>query len=153
MFTTRQAGDNDFPAILKVQKKAFAHLGQIYKRKDIAPLNQTLEELDNELHQGICFVAEDGNVIVGSVRARLDGGLAEINRLAVLPDFWNRGIGKLLMNRIEMVLRQQVREAILFTDRNDERSVRFYTGLGYIPYDEKSVGSGPEFVYMKKQLR
>lgn len=150
---TRQAGEMDYPAVLKIQKKAFAPVAKQYKNTSIAPLNQTLEELTGDCQQGICLVAEEEKVIVGSVRARIQDGVAQINRLVVLPEFQNRGIGKALMHRIEAILRQQVKTAILFTDKNDAKNVSFYQSLGYLPCEEKTAEDGPVFVYMKKTIR
>ena len=153
MILTRQAGEMDYPAVLKVQKKAFAEIAKLYKRNSIAPLNQTLDELTEECRQGICLVAETGKVIVGSVRAVIRDGNAEINRLVVLPEFQNQGAGKALMHRIEAILRQQVETATLYTDKNDERNVNFYRALGYEVFAEKLDNNGPSFVYLKKQIR
>ena len=122
MIRTRQATESDYSAVLKIQKLAFKPVAVRLKRKDLPPLTQTLEELTIECRKGICIVAEEDRKILGSVRAEIVDGKAMINRLVVHPEQQNRGAGKALMHRIETILRQQVAEAVLFTDIDDEKN-------------------------------
>lgn len=153
MIRTRQATESDYPAVLKIQKLAFKPVAAKLKNKNIPPLTQTLEELTEECRRGICIVAEEDRKIIGSVRAQLTDGRALINRLVVHPDQQRRGAARALVQRIETILRQQVAEAVLFTDINDEITVPFYLSMGYEPYEERQQSEDLTFVYMKKTIR
>jgi hypothetical protein len=59
----------DLPAILDVQRKAFLEVARIYNVKSLLPLEQTLESLSDELASGTILKAAIAGAIVGSVRA------------------------------------------------------------------------------------
>jgi len=139
--------------VLRVQKLAFKSVGTRLKNRNISPLIQTLEELTEECRRGICIVAEEDKKIIGSVRAEIVDGTAIIDKLGVLPDQQNRGAGTALIQRIETILRQQVAEAVLFTDIDDKKGVPFCLSLGYDPFEERQEVEGLTSIYMKKTIR
>lgn len=49
----------------------------------------------------IFLVAEQNNIIIGAVLGTHDSRKGYINRLAVMPAFQNRGIGRRLVNEVE----------------------------------------------------
>ena len=91
----------DAAEILDLQKRAFAIEAELYQNQNIPPLTQTLEEIRAEFNDHLFLKACLEGRIVGSVRARMDGGDCLIGRLCVDPALHHQGIGTQLMAAIE----------------------------------------------------
>ena len=88
----------DAAAILRLQKVAYQTEARLYG-DDIPPLQQTLAELEREFGHFLILKAVGNGEVVGSVRARRDGGTCHLGRLIVKPELQGRGLGTLLCNR------------------------------------------------------
>ena len=99
--TVRPIAADDAGEVLTIQRAAFASEALIYGDPDMPPLTQTLEELRAELVENLGCVAVADRRIVGAVRARLDGDLLLIGRLAIAPDQQGEGLGTLLLAAVE----------------------------------------------------
>ncbi|WP_127818683.1 GNAT family N-acetyltransferase, partial [Microbacterium sp. CPCC 204701] len=99
--TVRHIRPEDAGEVLTLQRAAFVQEALIYGTPEMPPLTQTLEELEAELRENLGCVALDGTRIVGAVRARRDGGLLLIGRIAIAPDQQGRGIGTTLLAAVE----------------------------------------------------
>ncbi|HBZ04078.1 MAG TPA: GNAT family N-acetyltransferase, partial [Lachnospiraceae bacterium] len=98
-----EADRTDLEEILKLQYLAYQSEAALFKSKDIPPLRQTLEEVEEELGRGtILKLVEDGR-IVGSVRAYEEDGTVYIGKLMVHPDRQGRGYGSRLLSEIENI--------------------------------------------------
>lgn len=130
--TIRPIETGDAGEVLTVQRAAFASEALIYGNPDMPPLTQTLEELRAELVENLGCVAVTDHRIVGAVRARLDGRLLLIGRLAIAPDQQGEGLGTLLLAAVEeRGCEVGATEAELFTGALSEANQRLYEREGY----------------------
>lgn len=142
------AARGDLEEILKLQKLAYKSEAAIYNDYGIAPLTQTLEELQNEAKKCIVLKVVEDRKIVGSVRAYEKDETCYIGKLIVDPDYLNRGIGKKLMGAIEKCFKGVRYE--LFTGHLSEKNLALYQKLGYKVYETRKVSEVLRLVYMQK---
>ncbi|MCR2813282.1 GNAT family N-acetyltransferase [Microbacterium sp. zg.Y1090] len=137
---------------MTLQRAAFVSEALIYGDPDMPPLTQTLEELQAELADNLGCVALDGPRIVGAVRARHDGDLLLIGRIAIAPDQQGRGIGTTLLAAVEQRGRDAgATTAELFTGSLSEANLRLYQREGYTE-SERVPGDGSDQVFLQKPL-
>ncbi|REC98561.1 putative N-acetyltransferase YhbS [Microbacterium sp. AG157] len=145
--TIRPIDTDDAGEVLTIQRAAFASEALIYGDPDMPPLTQTLEELRAELVENLGCVAVAGHRLVGAVRARLDGELLLIGRLAIAPDQQGEGLGTLLLAAVEERGREAgATEAELFTGALSVANQRLYEREGYHRSEETEDG---EIFYRK----
>jgi len=149
-FTVTQANEDDLPAILDVQKKAFLEVAKKFHLKSLPPLEQSLESLIDDFAKGMVLKVSIDNVIVGSVRAYQKGDTCHIGRLVVLPEYQNRGIGKALIYEIENRYANIVKRYEIFTGIRDFRNRHFYDQRGYKPFKTERFNDEISFVFMEK---
>ena len=118
----------------------------------LASLGITVESSSKSIEAGevLGHVCTDGGTIVGycfGVR-----GTGEIQVLALLPDYENLGIGKLLLSQVVEDLRSLgFKRLFLGCSRNpDHRSYGFYRHLGWRPAGE-SDAHGDEVLELWRQ--
>lgn len=146
----RNITPDDAGQVLTIQRAAFASEALIYGDPDMPPLTQTLEELRAELVDNLGCVAVAENRIVGAVRARIDGELLLIGRLAIAPDQQGEGLGTLLLGAVEHRGRDAgATEAELFTGGLSEANQRLYEREGYHRTEETADGE----IFYRKPLR
>ncbi|MFE1644855.1 GNAT family N-acetyltransferase [Microbacterium sp. P01] len=146
----RPIAAGDAGEIFTLQRAAFVQEAELYRTVDIPALTQSLGDLESELAASGGLVALIRNRIVGSVRARTDGDLLLISRLAVAPDMQGRGIGTALLAAVEA--RSDALEAELFTGSLSEPNLRLYRREGYVETG-RIVLPEVELVYLRKRLR
>ncbi|MDP2853470.1 MAG: GNAT family N-acetyltransferase [Smithellaceae bacterium] len=151
-FTILKANEDDLPTILDVQKKAFLEVVKKFNLKSLPALEQSLESLTIDFSKGMILKVAIGNTIVGSVRAYKNNDTCHIERLVVLPEYQNRGIGKALMNEIETRHTNIIRRYELFTGSRDSRNLHFYDQLGYKSYKTEKLNDEVTFVFMEKSV-
>lgn len=138
---------------LTLQRAAFVQEAIIYDSVHMPPLTQTLDELRAELAENLGCVAREGGRMLGAVRARVDGDLLLIGRLAIAPDVQGRGIGSRLLSAVEERGREAgCREAELFTGSLSEANLRLYVRAGYRETNRVDEGEGIEQVFLRKRL-
>ena len=143
----------DAGEVLTLQRAAFVQEALIYGTPDMPPLTQTLDELVHELHENLGLVALVGPRMVGAVRARLDGSLMLIGRLAIAPDRQGDGIGSRLLGAVEERGRRAgADEAELFTGSLSEANLRLYESLGYRETQRVDGDDGIQQVFLRKPL-
>ena len=139
----------DLQDILQLHYLAYQSEAALFGSKDIPPLKETIEELNEEFNKGtILKLVEDGKII-GSVRAYAKNGTAYIGKLMVHPDHRCKGYGTLLLNEIEKCFPDCRFE--LFTSTRSEDNIRLYKKLGYMIFDTKKIADELVFVYLEKQ--
>lgn len=151
--TVRDIRIEDAGEVLTLQRAAFVSEALIYGSPEMPPLTQTLEELEHELHENLGCVALEGERIIGAVRARLDGDLLLVGRIAIAPDAQGKGIGTLLLSEVERRGREAgAAQSELFTGSLSEANLRLYEREGYAESQRVPGDDGTEQVFMRKTL-
>lgn len=144
---------DDAGQVLTLQRAAFVQEALIYGTADMPPLTQTLDELAAELVDNLGCVALVGPRLVGAVRARRDGGLLLVGRLAIAPDQQGEGIGTTLLRAVERRGAEEgATQAELFTGSLSEANLRLYRREGYVESQRVAGDDGIEQVFLRKQL-
>ena len=144
-----KAEKEDLQKILDLQYLAYQSEARLFDNQDIPPLKQTLADVENEYQKGIILKAlDEGETIIGSVRAFCDSGTVYIGKLMVHPSKQGQGIGTKLLLEMEKQCPNQRYE--LFTSSRSERNIELYKKLGYKIFDEEQVTEELRFVYMEK---
>ncbi len=151
--TVRPIAPADAGEVLTLQRAAFVSEALIYRSVDMPPFTQTLEELEAELVENLgCVAVRDGRM-VAAARARLDGDLLLVGRIAVAPDLQGEGLGSLILDAVEERGRQAgATEAELFTGRLSEANIRLYERQGYRESERAGGESGEDQIYLRKRL-
>lgn len=139
----------DAPAILELQKLAYAAEGRRYDDWNLPPLTQTLDSLRAEFAEWVVLKLVADGVIIASVRGRRVGDTWHIGRLIVHPDFEGQGLGTRLMRAIERESGDS-RRFELFTGHRSERNIRLYERLGYVRCREQELSPAVTLVFMEK---
>jgi predicted GNAT family N-acyltransferase len=87
-------------------------------------------EIDGQDPAARHFAAKAEGEMVATCRVRLMGSAAKIERVAVLKDFRNKGIGRILMRYIMNELRK-TGQISLFKLSSQAQAVPFYEKLGF----------------------
>ena len=145
-----QADSRDAEAILVLQKLAYQSEAAIYDDYTIAPLWQTLEEMEADLRDQVVLKAVIDGRLVGSVRAHEREGTCYIGRLIVHPDVQNQGIGTRLMHEIEVAFASTERFE-LFTGSKSERNLYLYGKLGYEGFREQQITDKVSLIFLEKR--
>lgn len=165
-----RAVQDDLPAILDVQKKAFLEVARSFHLTTLPPLEQTLDSVALEFEKGVILKATVLNTlttkkqldsglrrndirIVGSVRAYQKDDTCFIGKLVVVPEYQNQGIGQALMREVESHYRRTVRRYEIFTGSRDPRNRHLYDQLGYQPFRSERINEELTFVYMEKSVK
>ncbi|MDI6942113.1 GNAT family N-acetyltransferase [Microbacterium barkeri] len=149
----REIREEDAGEVMTLQRAAFVSEAQIYGSADMPPLTQTLDEVRWELRENLGCVALDGGRMVGALRARIDGELLLIGRIAIAPDMQGHGIGSRLLDAVEVRgASAGAREAELFTGSLSEANIRLYERQGYRETERIEEGDGTAQVFLRKRL-
>lgn len=144
---------DDAGEVLTLQRAAFVQEALIYDAVDMPPLTQTLDEVRGELEDNLGCVAVDGERMVGCVRARIDGDLLLIGRIAIAPDQQGSGLGTALLSAVEERGREAgATTAELFTGSLSEANLRLYEREGYEESERVPGDDGTAQVFLRKQL-
>lgn len=152
-FQIETAQEEDAEALLQLQRLAYQSEAILYQDWTIPPLTEAMEALRAEFGRQLFLKAScgDSHQLVGSVRARVEGGTCFIGRLFVHPDAQGRGIGSLLMRELEH-RQPQTQRFELFTGHRSSRNLSFYQHLGYIPFREKRLSNQVTLVFLEKTI-
>ncbi len=124
MLIIRDYNRNDLESIVKLEERAF----------EVGPY--TIHMLREILHnpESYSLVAMEGDFITGYITIfPIDKLHADIESLAVDPDFAGRGIGKgLMMRGEEWMKKNQFRYSVLEVRDKNDIAIALYVKLGYI---------------------
>lgn len=149
----REIREEDAGEVMTLQRAAFVSEAQIYGSADMPPLTQTLDEVRWELRENLGCVALAAGRMVGALRARIDGELLLIGRIAIAPDMQGHGIGSRLLDAVEARgASAGAREAELFTGSLSEANIRLYERQGYREMERIEEGDGTAQVFLRKRL-
>lgn len=144
-----RAGIADAQAILDLQKLAYLQEAAIYDGYSIAPLQQTLAEMEEDVRRQVVLKAVVDGRIVGSVRGLASGDTCYVGRLIVHPDHQNQGIGRRLLAEIEACC-PAMRRYELFTGHRSEKNLYLYDRQGYRPLRTERVNDRLTLVFLEK---
>ncbi len=143
-FIIRKAVPEDAPAIQEITREAFMkYCLDTGLTGTIEALEETLEDIIEDIKEKDIFVAFIDNTPVGSIRVKtLDDGTAYISRFGVRMDYHNIGIGKSLINLVDKLMKaRNIKRACLHTASKYKDLIRFYYGRGfYIDSTSKDRG-------------
>jgi GNAT superfamily N-acetyltransferase len=142
----------DAGELLTLQRAAYVPEARLYGDLELPPLTQTLPELAEELASATALKAVAGHRIVGTVRARRDGAVLHIARLAVAPDWQGRGIGSRLLAAVEAAHAGDAETAALFTGHLSATNLALYTRRGYREQRREPLRPGVVLVHLAKPL-
>jgi ribosomal protein S18 acetylase RimI-like enzyme len=150
MIIIDQAAREDLKEILALQKLAFQTEAELLGDYSIEPLRQTLEELEEQFSEGPLLAArvEARGPIIGTVRAKVDGGRARVMKLAVHPRFRNQGLGAALLAAIEKLASAKAFE--LMTSSKSLSNLHLYLKMGYREFKRAPMVEGVDFVFLEK---
>jgi tRNA (guanine37-N1)-methyltransferase len=98
---------------------------------EIPALLETYEDLLAWIARDTVLVARSSGRLAGAVRASLKGSAWDIGRLMVAPDLSGRGLGRMLLERIEAAAPPGATSYELFTGAGSLRNQRMYKKAGY----------------------
>ena len=142
---------SDAEAIFELQRLAYQSEARLYQDWEIPPLKETLEELQAEFERQVFLKSVHGEPqrIIGSARARLQGGICSIGRLIVHPQYQGQGIGSALLREVERQF-PQAECFELFTGNRSGRNISLYQRLGYVAFDERKLSDNVTLVFLRK---
>ncbi len=148
-FTLEPARDEDIDAIIHLQHAAFEPDARLLRTHELEPFLQTREDVAAEAARGVLLkcTTPDGQ-IVGTIRGIEENGICEILKLAVHPQFQNRGIARALMLKLESLF-PHCRRFELYTRDGSGAACHLYLSLGYTITGRAQRGAVP-MVFMAK---
>jgi len=147
-----RAEQSDAPEILALQKVAYRSEAEIYGDHSLPALEQTLEELQKDFKRMLFFKAVVNGKIIGAVRGYAEGETAFLSRVIVHPYFRRRGIGRRLLDQIEMAFPQVSRFEAL-TGHQSKRNLYQLTKRGYEVFKTEPFTPAINWVYLQKSRK
>ncbi|WP_343061635.1 GNAT family N-acetyltransferase [Nocardioides luti] len=125
----------DVGELYTLQRACWVQEAQDNPDVEIPALGESLEDVVAWAARDHVLVARSAGRLVGAVRARArttDRGTAwDIGRLMVAPDLHGRGLGRMLLGRIEAAAPADATSYELFTGAGSLRNQRMYKKAGY----------------------
>ena len=132
-FEIRNATEADIEQIMEITGSAFVKYKELAgTQHSLAALNETRETVAEDIKNKLVLVAYINGKVVGSVRVEVNGETAYLSRFGVSPDYQNLGIGKALMNLVDINMKVLgVKQLQLHTASKIKSLVCFYYGRGF----------------------
>ena len=124
------ATPDDAPAMLDLQRRAFAEEGRRSRTQDIPPLTEQLDAVSGHIRTQTALVARDRGAIIGTIRGIVENRVCTVRALVVDPACQGRGVGSALLDALERKL-TDVTRFDLTTNTLMEANVPFYERRGY----------------------
>jgi predicted N-acetyltransferase YhbS len=133
----RLANEKDVPAIYSIMQEAFAYYATktgISNPGMIQALNESCEDIAEQLNQKTVFVAELDGKVVGSVRVEcMKDGTAYFSRFGVDKHYKSSGVGCALMVAVDEYMEASgMGQLMLHTASCLLSLVRFYYSKGFV---------------------
>lgn len=145
-----QASIDDAEEILAVIRAAFAPVALQYGDPELPPVAESLESHRSRYADHVVLKAIEGGRVVGSVQGveRLDG-VCVVERLAVLPEWQGRGVGRALTLAVEEAF-PKTAAFELFTGHRSAETLGLYRSLGYTEVRREYVDERLTLVFLRK---
>ena len=125
----------DAGELFTLQRACWVQEAQANPGVAIPALEEDLEDLRHWIATDTVLVVRSAGRLVGAVRGSLhtgpDGEVWDIGRLMVAPDLQGRGIGRMLLERIEALAPDAATGFVLFTGAGSARNQKMYRKAGY----------------------
>jgi len=134
IFEVRKANTNDIEEIRLLAKKSFWMYAENAEITElVAPLEETYDEVLKAIEATNVYVAICNLEIIGSVRIEIKPDkTAYLSRFGVSSAYQNNGIGKILMNVVDTLMRELCVTCLyLHTASKVFSLIRFYYGRGF----------------------
>jgi len=117
----RELREQDVADILKIEKESFTE-----------PWSEELLKREVSLPFSRFLVAEGSGRVVGYLIAWIVDRTCDVNRIAVLPEYRRKGVGKRLLGKLlEMCSEEGVEEIFLEVKESNIAAVKLYEGFGF----------------------
>jgi ribosomal protein S18 acetylase RimI-like enzyme len=137
--------------ILEVQKLAFNEDLETYKDYETSPATEPIKKLLYKINKNFHYTILILDSIIGGAELRLDSeSECYINRIFLLPEFQNKGLGTQIMTYFENEF-PKVEKWTLCTPHKNYRNHHFYEKLGYKKVGEHKVMEGLNLIDFLKQ--
>jgi GNAT superfamily N-acetyltransferase len=144
-------GPDDAGEVLTLLRAAYVSEARLHDDLDLPPLVQTLGQLRADLADpavvtlGLRLRATGYGRLVGTARLAatpddVASGVADVGRLAVVPDLQGRGLGRRLLELVEAARPPGVTRLRLFTGEHSESNIRLYRRAGYAETHRTPIG-------------
>ena len=146
-------GADDAGEVLTLQRAAYVSEAQAHADLDLPPLRQSLTDLTAEPGRDDVLALggrDDAGRLLAAVRVTVDGSVAEVGRLTVVPDRQGQGLGSRLLAAVESQLPSSVRQLRLFTGERSEANLRLYRRLGFTETHRTATPAGYAVVHLSK---
>ncbi|NLZ48845.1 MAG: GNAT family N-acetyltransferase [Clostridiales bacterium] len=131
----RKATHKDIPAIERITKEAFkAYVINAHIPGKTAALEETEEDIQKDINNKLCFVAEVDGVVVGSVRVEIneEDKTAYLSRFGVALEYQSNGIGAKLLDHVDETMKEMgISKLYLHTASKLVSLIKFYYGRGF----------------------
>jgi|NGEPerStandDraft_9_1074522.scaffolds.fasta_scaffold22928_2 ribosomal protein S18 acetylase RimI-like enzyme len=150
----RRTNVDEAEDILNVQKEAFQADLEKYEDFETSPATEPIKKLLYKINKNIHYTILINDRIIGGAEVRLDSPTeCYINRIFVLPQYQDKGLGTRIMNFIENEY-PNVMKWTLSTPHKNHRNQHFYEKFGYKKVGEHKVTEELNLIdYMKKMER
>ena len=144
-----KAETKDIKELYQLQLLAFESEAAMIGSRDVPALQETEAEYraDFANWQTLKLENEFGEII-GAIRYKLNGQIAEIGRLMVHPAYRHRGLAQKLLSEADRMCPNTTKE--LYTCTKSRSNILLYQKMGYTPYKEHTEKTGLSFVHMRK---
>lgn len=133
-FQVRKATYDDIDAIAHITSAAFKSYAKMVGISNIAALEETKEDIKNDIDTKRVIIAFLDGKAVGTARIAIneEEKTAYLSRFGVDPEIQNNGIGKSIMNLIDKYLMHKgIKRLSLHTGAKLTSLIRFYYGRGF----------------------
>lgn len=133
-FVVRKAVEEDAPYIQEITREAFKmYLESAGINGTLPALQETCEDIVEDINSKECFVALLNGEIIGSVRVEIrEDGSAYLSRFGVEASQQSHGVGSILMNAVDAAMQEMgISKLYLHTASKLLSLVRFYYGKGF----------------------
>jgi len=127
----RVARPGDAGELFTLQRACWVQEQQLNPGVEIPALLESLDDLRAWLDSHLVLVAHAHGRLVGAARGRAHDGTWDIGRLMVAPDLQGRGLGRVLLQRIEEAAPEEVERFELFTGAGSLQNQKMYKKAGY----------------------
>lgn len=125
----------DAGELFTLQRACWVQERQANPGAPVPALEESLEDVRHWAGSDTVLVVRSAGRLVGAVRGSLhagpDGDVWDIGRLMVAPDLQGRGLGRMLLERMEALAPAEATGFVLFTGAGSARNQKMYRKAGY----------------------